>query len=58
MPLIANRMTTTESLLPELINDFCNKIGTFETPGDVRFSAATGVDRTLLKRDKNDARDP
>src|SRR3954452_14984308 len=25
----ANRMTATESLLPEIINDFFNKIGTF-----------------------------
>jgi len=33
-------MTTTESLLPNVINDFCNKIGTFETSGDVRFCAA------------------
>src|SRR5215207_3845043 len=24
----ANRMTATESLFPEIINDFCNKIGT------------------------------
>jgi len=25
-----------------VIADFCNKIGTFETSGDVRFSAAVG----------------
>src|SRR5215470_19575163 len=31
----ANRIRATESLFARTINDFCNKIGTCETPADV-----------------------
>jgi hypothetical protein len=33
-------MTATESLLPEIINDFFNKIGTKRTYRDVRYRSA------------------
>jgi hypothetical protein len=35
-------MTATESLLPEIINDFFNKIGTNLPSIDVRSTAASG----------------
>jgi hypothetical protein len=37
-------MTATESLLPEIINDFFNKIGTSLPSTDVRSTAAPGGD--------------
>jgi hypothetical protein len=37
-----NTSTKSLQLLSLLIADFCNKIGTFETSGNVRFSAAVG----------------
>src|SRR6478672_950717 len=41
----ANRMTATESLLPEIINDFFNKIGT-ELPCRRRDQCSEGGGRT------------
>jgi hypothetical protein len=45
-------MTTTESLLPELINDFCNKIGTTRKSAHVRgmsaFGGKSGLDMLTL----------
>jgi hypothetical protein len=49
-------MTATESLLPKIINDFCNKIGTSATSRDVRFRAAVGGGRADIRQASLNAR--